>query len=225
MNKAVAKSMPTTSIFSQDEFLDEELADEAALVNCTHFSSSSYLTFYTHHLSLSKNTSLQALIKSVGCMNSSKGSLGRSRPSHLATLVQPPALHKFPNIHNLERASVYVCYPSYALISQSIIYSLKNLTSCFNTKERNISTPSQSVLFIRAHSVFLALLHSAFTHKKAIECKRNLGRPQPWEQTTYFPPHQEECLRQIINMALKRSTPRSTLSNIWNILKNISNLP
>lgn len=97
------------------------------------------------------------------------------------------------------RALVYVCYPSYSFTSQSSMCDLKNLTPYFNTKEINISTPTQQVLFIGAYHVCLALLHADFIHKKATECNKNLESPYPWEQMTYFPLYQK-YLRQIVNI-------------------------
>lgn len=63
INKTVTKSMPTTLIVSQDEFLDEQLVDKAALVDIPRCLLPSYLTFYTSHLSLLKDIPLQGLMK------------------------------------------------------------------------------------------------------------------------------------------------------------------
>jgi hypothetical protein len=51
-------------------------------------------------------------------------------------------------------------------------------------------------------SCCLALFHSDFTHKNAIECNRNYWRP--WEPMSYFPLHQEECLRQKSNYGVQK---------------------
>ena len=115
-----------------------------------------------------------------------------------------------------------MCYPLQPFISQSATCNLKNLTSYFNTKE--IFPPQVNQCYSFEHPICLALLHSDFTHKKATECNRNLGRTHPWKQVTYFPLHQQECLRQIVNKAPKRSIPCSALLNIWSIFFKILKL-
>lgn len=134
--------------------------------------------------------------------NDSKESLHLFLLSRLF-LSMPLAVNKFTNIHNLERALVYVCYPSYGFI-----------TSYFNTKEGNISTASQSGLFIGAYSVCLALLHSDFIHKKSYRMQQKFGKISPLGTNYLFPITSGGMSEANSKYSPKRSTPCSTLSKI-----------
>lgn len=85
------------------------------------------------------------------------------------------------------RKPCYMCATLHMVLCPSIICDLKNLSSYFNTKEIRISL-SQSLLFIGAYPVCLALLHSDFTHKKlpnATEIWKNFILGSKWFTSHY----------------------------------------